>query len=125
MYILGIIDNRKDIHLASKRNLNSITGESIYYCEDIILPDKTCGRLSIFARELIGLLSTGYRLQRLKDGSEGCYPGKKHISIYLNQYVNLIRYFEKSGKWECLYSPKLISFDFDFNKNILRRVITT
>ncbi len=125
MYILGIIDNRKEIYLASKRNLNSMTGESVYYCEDIILPNNTRGRLSIFARELLGLLCTGYRLQKLKDGSEGCYPGKKHVSISLNQYVKLVRYFEKSGEWKWLYSSKLISFDFDFDKNVLRCVITT
>lgn len=122
-FLLGIIDNRLSSYLASKRDLSTITSNPVYYCETIVMPFDKNGRLTIFARELIGILCAGYSITKHPSLGEVLSPPKKYISMSLFEYVKAVKYFEESGDWKHLYNPNLSAIEFDFNKNTIKRVI--
>lgn len=68
MFILGGIVNKRTFYLASKRTMANITEGN---------------HLTIFGRELAGLLMAGYEMNRLSDGSEILTPagGLNPLSI--------------------------------------------
>ncbi|MDK2802648.1 MAG: hypothetical protein KFW09_04645, partial [Oscillospiraceae bacterium] len=73
------------------------------------------------ARELLGMLIAGYRIQNTGIG-EGMVPPTKYIKLTLTNYVKAIEYFEKTGV-TFLINPNLSGIDFDFKNNCIKRII--
>lgn len=127
IFILGGIDGMFDVYLVSKRSRYNMESPIPSYLadKDYLASKGIVVKLSCFARELIGLLCAGYKMQMLKDQIEICKPPKKYINMSLLQYVNAFSYFSRCDNWKYLYNPDLVGFDFDFINNTLKGIITT
>ncbi|MDK2802356.1 MAG: hypothetical protein KFW09_03165 [Oscillospiraceae bacterium] len=127
IFILGGIDGMFDIYLVSKRSKYNMESPTPSYLsdKDHLASKGIVVKLSCFARELIGILCAGYKIQMLRDQIEVCKPPKKYINMSLLQYVNAFTYFSRCDDWQHLYNPDLVGFDFDFTNNKLKGIITT
>ena len=123
MFVLGSIDGRLNAHLITKREEYYMTAKQNDYCKVIKTKFGDYVRLSYFARELIGFLISGYRIQGFLSNMEFLSPPMKYIKLSLLSYVKAIEYFEKSGNWRHLCNPNLVGFDFDLCKNKIKKVV--
>ncbi|MDK2802758.1 MAG: hypothetical protein KFW09_05210, partial [Oscillospiraceae bacterium] len=109
MLILSIIFNRITVYIGSPRckytmyvlaksrpmySIVNMETDSTAKCFNLMFPKKKyC--ITNFARELLGMLIAGYRIQNTGIG-EGMVPPTKYIKLTLTNYVKAIEYFEKT-----------------------------
>lgn len=126
MFILGIIDKRCEVHLATPRINLSIYLKSSYprYQRPLVkttFKDNNSYYLTYYAREIIGLLISGYKIQNTGMG-EVMVPPKKYIKLTLVRYVKAIEYFQKTGV-SILTLSNLCEIKFNLKENRLDKII--
>lgn len=109
--ILGGIQKNLPFYLVSKRSAENIW-------------DSRNGRLTVTGRELIAVMTSGYKMKRLQDGSEYMYNDFENPrGITLPEYNRAVDFFSKSvSRWGYLTEPELLSMTYDFESNILTHV---
>ena len=124
IFILSIIDNQFYVYFASPIIKDTIyapftkdEGDKPVFIKNSLIKY----RLSYYARELLGILIAGYRIQNTGIG-QGMVPPVKYIKLTLPNYVKAIEYFEKTGV-AFLTNPNLSGIDFDFKNNCIKRII--
>lgn len=109
--ILGGIQKNLPFYLVSKR-----TSENIW--------DARNGRLTVTGRELVGILTSGYKIRRMQDGSEYLYNDSANPrGITLPEYNRAVDYFSLlPQRWGYLTEPNLTAIEFDFQRNVITGV---
>ena len=106
--ILGGIQKNLPFYLVSKR-----IPENIW--------DARGNRLTVTGRELVALLTSGYKIQRMADGSEYLYnDSEQPRGLTLPEYNRAVDYFSfVPRRWGYLTEPNLTSIEFDFLRNMI------
>ncbi len=131
MLIIGLIDNRVEVHIGTPRLCYTILVRSKTrpHYQSFLVKDledyknkEYC--MTNFGREIIGLLLAGYRINHTLLG-EILVPPKKYKKLKLKDYACAIMFFEYFEYWKYILEKNLVGIDFDFKKNRLKSVITT
>lgn len=109
MLILGGIQRNLPFYLVSRR-----VTENIW--------DSRNQRLTVTGRELVAILTSGYKIRRMEDGSECLYnESSSPRGITLPEYNRAVDYFSFS-RWRYLTEPNLVGIEFDFQRNLILNV---
>lgn len=108
MFITGGIANKRTFYLASPRTEANFTEQ---------------GRLTIFGREMAGLLMAGYEPQTLMNGSEAMIPGGGLRSLSIADYNRNLRLFNTPEIITAMAHPNLVRIDFLPETRTLRPII--
>lgn len=109
MFITGGIANKRSFYLASPRTQANLTEE---------------GRLTIFGREIAGLLMAGYEPHRLTDGSEAMIPGGGLRSLSIADYNLNVGLFNTPDIIAAMAHPNLIRIDYHPETSRIRPIIS-
>lgn len=108
--ILGGIQKNLPFYLVSKRTPSNIW-------------DSRFNRLTVTGRELVGLLTSGYMIGKMADGSEVLRnKSESPRGLALDEYQRAVNYFSRNRNWEVLARPDLYGIDFNFESNFIRDV---
>lgn len=108
MFITGGIANKRSFYLASPRTEANLAER---------------GHLTIFGREMAGLLLAGYEPQKLMDGSEAMIPGGGLRSLSMAEYNLNLKRFNQPEMIRAMAHPNLIRVDFIPETRTLRPII--
>ena len=131
MLILGIIDNRIEVHIGSPRLFYTLFVKSttrphyqsfLIQSENYNSPKEYC--MTNFGREILGLLLAGYSIN-YNVLCEILVPPKKYKKLKLRDYACAVMFFEYFGYCKYLLEKNLVGVDFDFDTNRLKGIITT
>lgn len=106
--ILGGIQKNLPFYLVSKRTVENIW-------------DARNNRLTVTGRELVAIMTSGYKIKRLADGSEYMYnDSATPRGITLPEYNRAVDYFQAlPHRWGYLTEPNLTAIEFDFQRNVV------